>query len=266
LLTIGEFSQSVRLSVKTLRYYQELGILLPAKVDDMTGYRYYDRSSFQRGDAIITLKEMGFSLKEMQKIFDECRSEEDLQDFIGRKIEEIRARKSELDELERRLTSYREQSRTDLPEMTREIQEIELTIPHYVSLTIRGRYEEIGDVFRTLYKKTGRHSRGKPYCFFHDLEYKEENAHLEGVIEIGSGAEIKGLERGTPVMRNAVKAIYRGPYGGQGHVYLELFSHCRREGYTPVEPLIEHYVSGPGMIFQGNPKNYITECIVPFAK
>jgi len=40
-LKIGEFSKMMQVTVKTLRHYELMGILLPCKVDNLTGYRYY---------------------------------------------------------------------------------------------------------------------------------------------------------------------------------------------------------------------------------
>jgi DNA-binding transcriptional MerR regulator len=46
--SIGEFSQVTGLSVKTLRFYHEKGILVPSSVDDATGYRCYDSSKIEK--------------------------------------------------------------------------------------------------------------------------------------------------------------------------------------------------------------------------
>ena len=40
-LKIGEFFQMMQVTVKTLRHYEQLGLLLPDEVDEWTGYRYY---------------------------------------------------------------------------------------------------------------------------------------------------------------------------------------------------------------------------------
>ena len=42
---IGELSKIVDIPVKTLRYYDDFGILVPSKIDEFTGYRYYDDNS-----------------------------------------------------------------------------------------------------------------------------------------------------------------------------------------------------------------------------
>ena len=50
---IGALSKLNRISVKTLRHYDEIGLLKPHEVDDWTGYRYYGASQFQEVSAIL---------------------------------------------------------------------------------------------------------------------------------------------------------------------------------------------------------------------
>lgn len=45
-IKIGAFSKLCRVTVKTLRHYEELGLLIPAEIDEWTGYRYYEVSQF----------------------------------------------------------------------------------------------------------------------------------------------------------------------------------------------------------------------------
>src|SRR5690349_13499337 len=63
---IGDFSKLSRVSVKTLRYYDELGLLKPAHVDHFTGYRYYSADQLPQLNRILALKDLGFSLEPTQ--------------------------------------------------------------------------------------------------------------------------------------------------------------------------------------------------------
>lgn len=54
--SIGEFSQVTGLSVKTLRFYHERGILLPTSVDEATGYRFYDADKIEKARVIMRLR------------------------------------------------------------------------------------------------------------------------------------------------------------------------------------------------------------------
>lgn len=62
---IGVFSKMNKVTVKTLRYYDEIGLLSPSYVDDATGYRYYSGSQLPRLHRILALKQIGFSLHEI---------------------------------------------------------------------------------------------------------------------------------------------------------------------------------------------------------
>lgn len=63
---IGEFSKLVDLSIKALRYYDEIGILFPKVIDRFTGYRYYNDDSILECEMIKLLKSVGFSLEEIR--------------------------------------------------------------------------------------------------------------------------------------------------------------------------------------------------------
>lgn len=65
LYKIGEFSKIVNLPIKTLRYYDEYGLLEPSYVDEFTGYRYYNEANISECKLIILLKSLYFTLEEI---------------------------------------------------------------------------------------------------------------------------------------------------------------------------------------------------------
>jgi len=65
---IGEFSKLCGLSANTLYHYEQKGILLPASIDDTTGYRYYDATQLVAVNKILALKDAGFSLDEIAAV------------------------------------------------------------------------------------------------------------------------------------------------------------------------------------------------------
>ena len=62
MLKIGEFSKLSRVSIRMLRRYNEVGLLLPAETDPITGYRYYSEDQLPAAGRITALRDMGFSL------------------------------------------------------------------------------------------------------------------------------------------------------------------------------------------------------------
>jgi len=68
MLSIGDFSKETKLTIRALRYYEEKNILEPTKVDVNTGYRYYNESQVDDAKVIVILKEVGFSIRDIQDI------------------------------------------------------------------------------------------------------------------------------------------------------------------------------------------------------
>jgi DNA-binding transcriptional MerR regulator len=61
-ISIGEFARRSRLSVKALRLYDELGVLVPARVDESSGYRYYDAAQLEAARLVAMLRQLELPL------------------------------------------------------------------------------------------------------------------------------------------------------------------------------------------------------------
>jgi len=68
LMRIGELAGFFGVSPKALRVYEKLGLLTPAKIDESSGYRYYSPDQVPQLDALLELRQLGFSLAEIQKL------------------------------------------------------------------------------------------------------------------------------------------------------------------------------------------------------
>jgi PPM family protein phosphatase len=69
-LTIGEFARASRLSAKALRLYDELGLLPPARVDPLSGYRFYRPDQLERARLVAWLRRLGMPLARIQVVCD----------------------------------------------------------------------------------------------------------------------------------------------------------------------------------------------------
>jgi DNA-binding transcriptional MerR regulator len=69
-LKIGEFSQLGRVSVRMLRHYDATGLLKPAQVDRLSGYRFYAVEQLPRLNRILALKDLGLSLEQVGRLLD----------------------------------------------------------------------------------------------------------------------------------------------------------------------------------------------------
>ena len=67
-MQIKEFAIATGVSIRTIHYYDEIGLLTPAYVDKITGYRYYDENSILRMQEILFYRELDFPLKSIKEI------------------------------------------------------------------------------------------------------------------------------------------------------------------------------------------------------
>ena len=76
MFSIGEFARLGTVSVRTLRHYDEIGLLPPAKVDPATGYRGYSAEQLRLLNRIVALKDLGLSLAQARQLVDGITLEE----------------------------------------------------------------------------------------------------------------------------------------------------------------------------------------------
>ncbi len=67
-MRINEFAKLTGVSVRTLHYYDQIGLLKPAEVDEWTGYRFYDEKSLEKMQQIMFYRELDFSLNWISEI------------------------------------------------------------------------------------------------------------------------------------------------------------------------------------------------------
>ncbi|GHE10326.1 MerR family transcriptional regulator [Streptomyces alanosinicus] len=91
MFTIGAFARHGRVSVRMLRHYDATGLLRPAHVDPASGYRHYTAAQLARLNRIIALKDLGFTLQQVQKILSEKVTTEELRGMLRLRRAELEA-------------------------------------------------------------------------------------------------------------------------------------------------------------------------------
>ncbi|MFI5801616.1 MerR family transcriptional regulator [Streptomyces sp. NPDC051561] len=109
MFTIGDFARLGRVSIRMLRHYDATGLLHPARVDATSGYRYYSAAQLARLNRVIALKDLGFTLSQVQEILDEKVSNEELRAMLRLRQAEletaVKASAARLVQVEARLRS-----------------------------------------------------------------------------------------------------------------------------------------------------------------
>ena len=258
MLSIGEFSRVTNLTVKSLRYYHDMEILIPEKIDSINGYRYYGEKAFLRADQISILKSLGFTINEIRTILEQCNSDEELSLFIENKINAVDKQIKDLQGLKKKLKYYNSVNETTEDSYS-DIIEGQWGEFWYCSIRFTGEYAEIGNQYKTLYKNCGSKVNGKPMALYYDMEHEENNADIEALLPVTGELKVKDISCRYMAGKSSVSLIHKGPYGSQGPSYLKLFNYCKQRGYSIDTPIIEKYVRGPGFLFRGNEDKYLTE-------
>ena len=97
MLRIGDFSKLTGVPAKTIRYYEEEGLLIPAQVDTMTGYRQYNQKNIEQLLKILYLKGLGFKLAEIRDFDDTAVIKKSKE--LRQKLKQIRKSLSDLSNL-----------------------------------------------------------------------------------------------------------------------------------------------------------------------
>ncbi|HZH60711.1 MAG TPA: MerR family transcriptional regulator [Metabacillus sp.] len=120
LFTIGEMAKLHNMTMKTLRYYDQIGLLEPIQIDVSNGYRYYSTEQFEQLNTIQYLKKLGFSLKEIKGHLDH----RDINGFLELLEKQKKLTEQKIKELER--VNRRFQHRINDIKLAQEIIELEV--------------------------------------------------------------------------------------------------------------------------------------------
>jgi DNA-binding transcriptional MerR regulator/effector-binding domain-containing protein len=267
---IGEFSTISGIPVRTLRFYHEKGLLVPAAVDVASGYRTYDERNLEVAQVIVSLRRLDFSLDDIREMLAEIRDDDDIllhleqqRTLLGEKLQQYRDKLQLIDDIIKHQLEARETHK--MAEAELEIQERDVEPVMVAGIRMTGNYSDCGKGFAALGKKLGRHIAGTPLCLFYDGEYREGDANFEPCLPVRKKVEADGVTIRELPAAHCVTLLHRGPYEELRHSYARLLKYVKSRGYSVSLPTREVYLKGPGMIFRGNPKKYVTEIQLPIA-
>lgn len=89
MFTVGDFSKIAQVSTRLLRYYDEIGLFNPARIDPMTGRRFYSAEQMPTLNRILALKDLGLTLEQIQRLMYDTVSADEVQGMLLLKKAEI---------------------------------------------------------------------------------------------------------------------------------------------------------------------------------
>ena len=254
LLSIGEFAAATQLSQKALRIYDEQRLLPPARIDTMTGYRYYSSDQVPLGRLVRTLREMNLSLTDIASVVaaKEGRGAEMVLAELVQEIENRYAREKRA--YHAALVLLRRPSLADAPEIV-ERSRPEMTVA--VRPFVANRYDFV-EKFRAetnamheLLTQADLVSAGEACCALID-PLSDEEGRLEVVIPVTTPARIpRGITlRQLPnASCAAIGATVRHAHVSELAGAVDaLFDWFDRRGYHAIEaPLVSIGVDSSGL-------------------
>ena len=142
---IGDFSKRCEVTIKALRWYDKLGLLVPDVIDKYTGYRYYSPEKVAEMQRITALKDIGFSLEEIKQF---CSAKKDSEKYqlVRQKHKELEKLSKETSQKLRILTKIEENLDTDKKGEQKMKNKIDFNIKFENDETVIGRWAVLGAV------------------------------------------------------------------------------------------------------------------------
>ena len=257
----------MQVTVKTLRHYEQRGLLLPDEVDKWTGYRYYSISQMQQLNTIRGLQRRGFTLEEIKELLEDGAQMPSIEQ-LTQKIEDTERQLEMLMERRRQLIKWVDSHKRintmekftieSLPEIIvashREI------IPDYSALGMLC-VNTIGPEIQRL----GCQCPPPGYCF--TIEHGKEHhpadidiEYCEQVEAIGEDSNIIQFKQMTAVPK-ALCMKHVGPYERFYESYAEAFSYMEEQGYKMVGHPRTCYIDGAWN--QEDPEQWLSIIQIP---
>ena len=252
MLKIGEFSKLSRISVRMLRHYDEIGLLMPEEIDPFTGYRYYSEAQLFTAGRINALKDMGFRL---------CDAAELLKCWEDRETLERRLRllDTALERLRKDEPMKYDVTVKTIPE--RQVASVRQIIPSY---------DMEGSLWEIFLKETAHmHIQdGDPVlcsATFYDGEYKESDVDVEIQKTVrGAYPDTEHVKFKTMPAVEVASAVCRGSYDQIGEATAAVVSWVEASGWAFDGPAFFIYHVSPHET--NNPEEFVTELCYPVRK
>jgi DNA-binding transcriptional MerR regulator len=280
MFSIGDFAGLGRVSVRMLRHYDAIGLLRPAHVDPHSGYRYYTAAQLRVLNRVIALKDLGFTLQQVQTLLDEKVDVGELRGMLRLRRAELAAQvaqdHSRLAQVDARLRMIEIEGHMDTGDVV--LKSIPSTRMAMLSATAAS-YDDpqsIGDHLSPLYprlmelmERHGVAMTGAPIAYYLPAPTGpgDETITVHAAFPIGSAevAPDAGFDVVTlPAIEQAATALHQGAMSEAFRTGQKIADWVDENGYQMVEPGMarEVYLDCP----PGDFDKWVTEMQVPVRK
>ncbi|SDZ86639.1 DNA-binding transcriptional regulator, MerR family [Thalassobacillus cyri] len=265
---IGLFSQMSKTTVKTLRYYDEVGILRPAYIDKRTGYRYYTSDQLGALHEIIALRQIGFSIEEISQLM----KGEQVMGVLEKRRAEIEKEFYEAADKLSRINHYIDEQKGSIAMNYKAvIKELPECMVYYKKMVVPdydAYFEMIPAIGREVLEANPSLELAEPaYSFivYLDGEYKEKNFKVEFCEAVDqAGNETEAIKFKKITRTTAVSVLHLGAYDKLGEAYAYAIKWIENNGYAVTDHPRESYIDG--IWNKENEEEWLTELQIPVSR
>jgi DNA-binding transcriptional MerR regulator len=264
---IGEFSALVQVSIRTLRHYDEVGLLKPAHVEAQTGYRYYSVSQLPRLHRILALRDLGFPLDRIGETLEEDVSADALRGMLLlRRVEQEKQVGEETERLNRLnalIHLIDKEGRMSSDVIMKNVE------PQWI-VSLRENipaYKVVGQLIGKLYGLLGPlGGEGIGVGLLHDSEYKEQDVDVEAGVCVKHRVDVQAPLRCYQLPAVTVASVvHYGAFNRIGEAYADLLRWVEANNYHPGGPTRELFLHVSQPASRDDCSN-VTEIQVPVRK
>lgn len=265
MMRIGEFSCLAKTTVKTLRFYDEIGLFKPEFVDN-NGYRYYSIEQLRVLQTIVDLRSFDMPIDDIRKIL----NGEDIIKVLESRQKEI---KENIAKSKQSLTQIKGLLATaEKGEFMKQYKAKEITLPKCTVYYRHGIIDSMADLVPFILEAGAECQENNPtlkcitpdYCYvvYGAKEYKEKDVEVEyaqAVEKTGKASE--NIKFKDLPSEKAISVMHKGSYSKLGEAYAYAVNWVKEKGYEIANQIRERYIDGCWNKESEN--DYLTEIQIP---
>jgi DNA-binding transcriptional MerR regulator len=274
-LKIGDFSKLSLVSIKALRYYDERGLLKPARVDSSTGYRFYSVSQLSRLNRILALKDLGLDLSQIAQLLDQKLTPDQIRGMLRLKQVELRQQLTEghaqLARIEVWLLAFEQEA--TMPAYDVVLKKVApLRVAQARGIAPKMEQPELGITLGRLFgevmqaiNQQGGAIAGPGITLYYDPDYCEQDIDVGACLaftgDVRESEQVKVIE--LPAVETMASVIHHGSFTTMHQAYHSLLAWIEANGYRVNGPNRELNLEfEPG----GDESKFVTEIQFPVEK
>ncbi|MDD3171200.1 MAG: MerR family transcriptional regulator [Bacilli bacterium] len=266
MIKIGDFSKMAKVTIKALRYYDEIGLLKPSYIDRDTSYRYYETTQLTELSKIVLLRQIGVPIEDIIRYKKGTSLEEILKERRTAAIQNLENSKKQLLHIDYLLKEK---------EKIMDYQAIIKNVPECVVYFRQGIIKNFSEITSFIVDAEREVRENNPdikivepnYCYiiYLDEEFYPKNMLIEyAEAVVKEGVASKNVQFKTVPETKVVSLLHKGSYNGLTDAYAYITKWIRENGYTIIDRPRERYIDG----HWNNKKeeDWLTEIQFPIAK